>query len=129
MTRPDVPTDSRRAMTPSRKARIWEAWQGRCWFCRMPVDREGPGVVYDHVNPLWLAGSDADEDIGPIHSDPCNKVKTKADAKRIAKTKRQAKKLRLDVEREPSKRPIRSNPKIPSRPFQSRKFQQTRGMK
>ncbi len=79
---------------------------------------EGPGVVYDHVNPLWLAGSDADEDIGPIHSDPCNKVKTKADAKRIAKTKRQAKKLRLDVERGPSKRP-----------FQSRKFQQTRGMK
>jgi hypothetical protein len=61
----------------------------------MPVDQSGPGVVYDHVNPLWLAGSDADEDIGPIHSDPCNKVKTKADAKRIAKTKRQAKKLRL----------------------------------
>lgn len=97
--------DERRAMTPARKARIHAAWGGRCWFCRMPVPVEGPEVVYDHVTQLWMKGSDADEDIGPIHAAPCNKIKTAADAKARAKVKRIHKRQASETR---SKRPIRN---------------------
>lgn len=106
MEREEVEIDPRRAMTPARKHRIWKAWDERCWFCRMPVDETGPGVVYDHVPTLFISGSDADKDIGPIHAATCNKVKTAADQTRISKTKRM-RKLRLDVPREPSKHPLK----------------------
>lgn len=125
--REEVERDDRRPMTRARKARIWRAWDERCWFCRMPVPMEGPEVIYDHVGTLWIKGSDEDDDIGPIHAATCNKVKTAADQTRIGKTKRM-RKLRLDVPREPSKRrlsgrdfPIDNRPKGqkfgPSRPF------------
>lgn len=113
MTREEVETDPRRAMTPARKHRIWEAWGGRCWFCRMPVEESGPGVIYDHVGTLWIAGSDADEDIGPIHAATCNKIKTAADQKRIAKTKRQ--KAKHEGTYPPSKAKIRSRGFAPTR--------------
>lgn len=105
MHREEVEIDDRRAMTPARKRRIWEAWGGKCWFCRMPVPMEGPEVVYDHVTQLWMKGSDADEDIGPIHAEPCNKLKTAADATVRAKTKRQ--RLKDRGEFPPSPTPMR----------------------
>lgn len=101
----DVELEARRAMTPARKRRIWTAWHGRCWFCRQPVPMEGPEVIYDHVTPLWLKGSDADEEIGPLHAEPCNRLKTAADLKRIAKTKRQ--KAKHDGTFPPSPTPMR----------------------
>jgi 5-methylcytosine-specific restriction enzyme A len=85
---PDFSPDARRAMTPARKARIWSAWDGKCWFCRMPVAQDGPSVEYDHIPALWMKGSDADDDIGPIHADPCHRLKTAADAAKRAKVKR-----------------------------------------
>jgi 5-methylcytosine-specific restriction protein A len=87
--REPVEIDARRAMTPARKRRIWEARGRKCWFCSRPVDQEGPGVIYDHVGTLWITGSDADDGIAPIHAEPCNRIKTAADLTRIAKTKRQ----------------------------------------
>lgn len=83
-----VEPEKRRAMTPARKNRIWLAWDKKCWFCRQPIEESGPTVVYDHVNPLWIKGSDADSEFGPIHAKPCNKIKTAADLKNIAKVKR-----------------------------------------
>ena len=121
----EVELDERRAMTPARKRRIWTAWEGKCWFCRTPVPMEGPGVIYDHVGTLWITGSDADKDIGPIHAAPCNKIKTAADLARIAKVKRERAKLRLDTEPPASKRPLvgRSSwPPAGSRQMQSRPF-------
>lgn len=106
--REPVTPDKRRAMTPARKRRIWTAWEGKCWFCRQPVEVEGPTVIYDHVGTLWIKGSDADDDIGPIHAAPCNKIKTAADLKKIAKIKR-------IIAREDGTR--RERPPIPSRPF------------
>lgn len=106
LTREPVEIDARRAMTPARKRRIWKAWDEKCWFCRMPVPEAGPEVVYDHVIGLWLKGSDADGDIGPIHAEPCNKLKTAADLKRIAKTKRQ--KLKNDGDFPPSPSRLKS---------------------
>ena len=107
MARERVETDKRRAMTPARKKRIHEAWGGKCWFCRMPVPESGPEVVYDHVQTLYLTGSDADEAIGPIHALTCNKIKTAADLTRIAKTKRQAKKFGVDHDPDAEKPPSR----------------------
>lgn len=102
----EVERDPRRAMTDARKRSIWEARGGRCGVCGEPVEQFGRGVVYDHIIPLWIKGSDANKDIWPIHKDPCDNAKTPQDLKRIAKTKRQrAKHL---GERAPSKRPIKS---------------------
>jgi len=118
LVREDVEIDDRGAMTPARKRRIHAAWSGKCWFCRMPVPVEGPEVVYDHVTQLWMKGSDADEDIGPIHADPCNKLKTAADATVRGKTKRQAAKLRLDRKRPETRTPLRGRKFPPTRVFE-----------
>jgi hypothetical protein len=103
----DFTPDKRRAMTPARKRRIWTAWEGKCWFCRMPVPESGPGVVYDHVTQLWMSGSDADERIGPIHAEPCNKIKTAADATKRAKVKRILKRAAGEGQ---TKFPLKSRP-------------------
>lgn len=100
-----VPRDKRRAMTPVRRERIWGAARGRCGLCGLPVAAHGPTVRYDHIIPIWLKGSDADEDIWPLHTDGCDSVKTPADLRQIAKTKRQAAMLEPT---QPPKRPIRS---------------------
>lgn len=100
---PDM--DERRAMTPARKRRIWEREHGICWLCTKPVPMEGPEVIYDHRNVLRISGSDDDGDIFPIHTEPCNRLKTAADKARIAKTNRQSK---LTRPREKSRRPLRS---------------------
>ena len=109
--------DDRRAMTPARKRRIHAAWDGKCWFCRMPVDLEGPGVVYDHVGTLWITGSDADSGIGPIHAATCNKIKTKADKGTIAHIKRLIAKNDPDQPRKPSRLKSRGFSKTLSRKF------------
>lgn len=80
----------RAAMTPSRKARIHKLRAGLCMACGFPVEVAGPTVIYDHDIPLELGGADEDHNIGPLHAEPCNKAKTRADQRRIAKAKRQA---------------------------------------
>jgi len=90
----------RRAMTIARKRRIWERVAGKCWFCGKVTPPTGPGVVYDHKLPLELGGTDDDAQVFPLHAEPCNRIKTKADSWRIAKMRRQAK---IHDEREPSR--------------------------
>lgn len=84
----------RGAMTPSRKARIWNARNGLCGECAQPVDMIGPTVIYDHRIPLWISRSDADDGIWPVHNtQECNGVKTyQSDLPTIAKIKRIIKK-------------------------------------
>lgn len=127
LTREFVPAAKRRPMTKARKRRIWEARGGVCVHCEEPVEMYGPTVRYDHELALELGGSDEDHNIAPIHRSPCDEIKTAQDATRIAEMRRQQK-MRLEVPREPSKRPILNRktnwPKgreIPSRPFQRRK--------
>lgn len=90
----------RKAMTPARKRRIHAQHKGLCTYCEHETEIMGPTVVYDHEIPLELGGADDDSNIGPIHASPCNKIKTAADAKRIAKMRRQSK---MDEPREPSR--------------------------
>lgn len=78
----------KRVMHDGRKLRIWEREKGICWFCTKPVPMKGPEVTYDHRIPLEISHDDSDENIFPIHRDPCDKIKTAADQARIAKTRR-----------------------------------------
>lgn len=82
----------RGAISNTRKARIHALRKGKCWMCGQPVAVSGPEVRYDHRLPLELGGSDDDDNLWPLHRAPCDKLKTAADASRIAKAKRQAKK-------------------------------------
>lgn len=90
LAREPVQPEPRRAMTSARKARIHASRNGVCWLCGKPVPVSGPDVRFDHKLPLELGGSDDDANIWPIHREPCDRLKTQADAKRIAKMRRQA---------------------------------------
>lgn len=116
----------RRAMTPARKLRIHTKQQGLCGCgCGEPVDLRGPGVRYDHTITWWLR-PDLDDDGPNVKAvrTSCDAPKTYGrDIPQIAKTKRQSK-LRLDVPREVSKRPINGRGFQPGhRPIQSRPFE------
>lgn len=73
-------------MTPARKRRIWEAWQGRC-ACGVDVPVMGPGVIYDHDIQLWMEGPEDDANVRPLCPD-CNRAKTSKDAGARAKVRR-----------------------------------------
>lgn len=120
-----IEATKRKAMTPARKQRIWEAYGGLCAnkACRRPVPASGPGVTYDHDLPIWFgARPDTDEECGPL-CDPCNKLKTALDQGRIAKTKRQQK-----MAAKTAKGTLRSQPfpKGPKQKIQSRGFAKTK---
>lgn len=104
----------RKAMTPARRQRCLEANGNVCAFDGCEVSTK---LEIDHIIPLALGGKDEDGNLIPLCHDH-HKQKTRKDIWQIAKSKRQRK---LVEEREPSKRPIRSNPTIPSRPFQKRR--------
>jgi hypothetical protein len=85
-------------MHPARKKRILDAHDGKCWRCGVAF-KEGERITYDHKCALARGGSDDDENIGPSHTDTCDKLKTYgtkalrlgSDIFEIAKTKRLAK--------------------------------------
>lgn len=125
MKREDVLATPRRAMTEARKRRIWEREKGKCWMCGKVTEMLGPSVRYDHRIPIELSGSEDDSNVFPLHREPCDRIKTKADANKIAKMRRLRKKENPET-RKPST--LRGRPfqtgikrKIPSRPFQERK--------
>lgn len=107
LTRPDVEIQDRGSMHPARKARIHKSRNGVCWMCGFAVPLEGPAVVYDHKLPLELGGPDEDWNIWPLHKEPCDRIKTAADRRRIAKAKR--------IERK--RKAPQPTGSIPSRPF------------
>lgn len=104
----------RGAMTPARMKRIWEREGGVCWFCTKPVPMRGLGVVtYDHRIPLEIIGHDGDENIYPLHREPCDRLKTAADQAKIAKTRRMAGEKGQAARRE------KNGPQIKGRGFQN----------
>lgn len=115
----------RKSMHLARKRRIHERDNGLCWLCRLPVEMTGPGVRYDHRNPLWITQDDSDEGISPAHT-ACDAPKTKIDQTIIAKVKRIIRKADPEA-RKPSRMKSRGfqkgGPKTawPSRPFPKRK--------
>ena len=100
-----VTATPRASMTPKRRLEVLMAANDRCAHCGARIEAEDAWIA-NHRVPLAMGGADALENLEPRHL-TCDRVETPADLSRIAKAKRQAR-LRLDVEAEPSRRPIRS---------------------
>lgn len=105
----------RGSMHEARKRRIWLREGGICWICKKPVEMLGSTVRYDHIGTLWITQSDADETIFPIHRKGCDEQKTPKDQRRIAKTKRQSRKLGVDAPEERPPSTLRSGGKLPGK--------------
>lgn len=113
----------RKAMTPARRARIFESAGGVCHICGGKI-MAGELWDADHVKPLGLGGSDDDDQIRPAHVH-CHKSKSRAQASIMAKADRQRKACVPFAERRQTKHKIPQRKdawppaprKIASRPF------------
>ena len=76
-----------RRMSPTRRARIFADNEGFCHLCGTKIDGVREAWEVEHVIPLEISGDDSDGNLAPAHVS-CHKVKTKADARDIAKCKR-----------------------------------------
>ena len=83
----DVGTTPRRAMSPARRLRIWEAHKGICCLCSLPIDGVREPWIVEHVRALGLGGEDADANCAPAH-ETCRRDKDRQDVPAIAKAKR-----------------------------------------
>jgi 5-methylcytosine-specific restriction protein A len=96
-------------MPPKRRARVMLAAGGRCGFCHQKITAGQPWIA-NHIVPLELGGADEIGNLEPLHADPCDKIITSGDLKRIAKMRRQNSKnlpsSDENVEPKPSKRRI-----------------------
>jgi 5-methylcytosine-specific restriction protein A len=96
----DVPTTPRKAMSPMRRLRIWEAHKGICCLCHLKIDGVRQKWTVEHVLALGLGGADDDANCAPAHED-CRRKKDKIDVPAIAKAKRM-KARHLGIRKRPS---------------------------
>ncbi len=82
----DVPTTPRKAMSPMRRLRIWEAHKGVCILCKRKIDGVREKWIIEHDRALVLGGADEDSNCGPAHED-CRRKKDKTDIARGSKAK------------------------------------------
>ncbi len=113
MIREPVVPDPRKPPTEARKRRVWERENGICWWCDKGVDVTGPRVRYDHKLALDLGGPETDENLFPLHRDPCDLAKTAEDRVLIDKARRLRKK---NLPRD--QRPEKKGPRLKGRPFE-----------
>ena len=83
----DVGTTPRRALSPSRRLRIWEQHGGICVLCQAKIDGVREKWIVEHVRALVLGGADDDANCGPAH-ESCRRVKDKTDVADGARAKR-----------------------------------------
>jgi len=77
-----------RRMSPTRRARIFQAHGGVCHICGQVIDGTRERWDADHVIALEISGDDSDENLRPAH-EACHRAKTSMeDAPTIAKAKR-----------------------------------------
>jgi hypothetical protein len=95
MTRERVPLEKRN-VSKARREKIIKAQEGVCKRAHC----EAEAVAVDHVIPLWVGGSNRDDNLEGL-CQPCHDRKTKAEASARAKVKRIEK--RLDGTRKPRK--------------------------
>lgn len=110
-----VEIDTRPKLSDAAKARIWQREAGICWLCTKPVPQRGPDVQYDHRNQRSVSNDDTEANIYPMHTDPCHRLKTAADARDRAKVNRIKKKHETPVSEWPGRGQLRgrgfSNPR------------------
>lgn len=83
----DVGTTRRKAMSPSRRLRIWEEHGGICCLCQTKIDGVREEWTVEHLRALGLGGEDDDKNCAPAH-ERCRRQKDKVDVKAISKAKR-----------------------------------------
>lgn len=83
----DVGTTKRKAMTPARRLRIFEAHGGKCCLCDNRIDGVREPWIIEHLVALGLGAKDEDDNCAPAH-ETCRRDKDKLDLKAIAKAKR-----------------------------------------
>jgi len=76
-----------RRMSPSRRARIFQAHSGTCHICGGRIDGTRERWEVEHIVPYALTRDDSDENLAPAH-ERCHAKKTPEDVTRIAKAKR-----------------------------------------
>lgn len=97
---------NRKAMTSRRRERIIAQHGARCYCCQA----EGVPLDIDHWVPLFLGGSEDDENLRPL-CQPCHRKKT-AQENRV-----RGKINRLSGRNKPKRKHKWPSGKIPSRPF------------
>lgn len=80
----EVPVTGRRRPTKRQVAEVHLRQGGRCSICE---GRLGASVEYDHIHALWIGGGNETANFRALCI-PCHKLKTFADTKARAKTKR-----------------------------------------
>lgn len=83
----DVRTTPRKAMSPTRRLRVFEAHGGVCVLCGSKIDGVRDKWTVEHLRALGLGGGDTDDNCGPAH-EACRRKKDKADVAGISKAKR-----------------------------------------
>ena len=83
----DVGATKRKAMTPARRLRIFEAHRGICGLCLNKIDGVREPWIIEHLICLGLSGKDEDANCAPAH-EACRRDKDKLDVAAIAKAKR-----------------------------------------
>lgn len=76
-----------RRMSPSRRARIFEAHKGTCHICGQAIDGTRDRWEVEHLVPYALTRDDSDGNLAPAHAS-CHASKTAEDVTQIAKAKR-----------------------------------------
>lgn len=66
-----------------RRTRILRRHRGICHVCSLPYADQ-----VDHVIPLAEGGADTDDNLRPIHAEPCHRVKTAAERRRAIDRRR-----------------------------------------
>lgn len=110
----------RRRFTPAQRAAFLILHGSQCYWCGEPILADEFDIEHVIAREL-LPGKDADADdnLKPIHRRPCHPEKTAMDRKLIAKSNRIQRQANPETRRQ-TRHPIRSNRKLPSRPFPSR---------
>ncbi len=88
----EVATTPRKAMSPMRRLRIWEANKGICILCELKIDGVREKWIVEHRRALVLGGEDTDDNCGPAH-ETCRRVKDKGDVADGARAKRRKAKM------------------------------------
>lgn len=77
---------TRRSLSPLQRLKIFEAAKGRCHLCKQRI-QVGERWEVEHPIPIAMGGKDDASNMAPAHV-KCHAVKSKDDARNLAKVTR-----------------------------------------
>lgn len=89
MTHNPYSVESRKALSPKQRLKLWIDRGGICCLCHQKIDGTREGFVDEHILPLWLGGSNDWSNRGVAHI-KCAQRKTADETQRRAKVRRTA---------------------------------------